>query len=506
MAEIDYDNQEEHQDIEHVESSKKTGFFSRRRMILFIVIGLILAGVVFALFGLKRGDNKKYSGTGGMMDAAAIKKEKAKKNKKIKYVKLFTLTAEQTTPVLRELGLIEIPFNTEQSGKNYIISVDETRVEEARNSLAIRGLPEGSARGYALLDSSQTLGVTEFDKRIRFIRALSGELENAILQFQMIETCKVQIVLPEQRLFSVTQPPVTASILIRKIVGTEVTDDVVFSIIQLVANAVENLQPENVSVIDTEGKVLSSGIFERIAARESGTGKKATDNVRPGSALGNPIVPNFEDIKKWQEVKLQFEKTLEEKATKQLLGILPDDSFKMAVSADLGPLANGEIIDIKRLTISIVVDNQRQDIFLDALMKKQIFNTIASATGYVRGRDTIQLNKADFKVSREAAKKKKDLQKKIWALAKKGIFLLPYAVGAGAVFFVGRGIVRFFKKRLANVDLDEEEDQEDRPTDFAGIKEELEGKRQIEKIHSIASNDPEILAQMMEQWLQEGGE
>ena len=59
---------------------------------------------------------------------------------------------------------------------------------------------------------------------------------------------------------------------------------------------------------------------------------------------------------------------------------------------------------------------------------------------------------------------------------------------------------------MASMDIDDEEDQEERPTDFSGIKEELAGKKQIEKIQEIASNDPEILAQMMEQWLQEGGE
>ena len=58
----------------------------------------------------------------------------------------------------------------------------------------------------------------------------------------IIEASKVQIVLPEQRLFTVTQPPVTAAILIRLKRGTESTDEIVFSIMQMAANAVENLQ------------------------------------------------------------------------------------------------------------------------------------------------------------------------------------------------------------------------------------------------------------------------
>ena len=75
-------------------------------------------------------------------------------------------------------------------------------------------------------------------------------MEIVIGELDMIESAKVQIVLPEQRLFTVTQPPVTSSIIIRIQEGKQVTDDVVFSIIQLVSNSVENLQQENVSVID----------------------------------------------------------------------------------------------------------------------------------------------------------------------------------------------------------------------------------------------------------------
>ena len=44
--------------------------------------------------------------------------------------------------------------------------------------------------------------------------------------------------------------------------------------------------------------------------------------------------------------------------------ISPLGSFKIALTAELGPLENGEIVDIKRLTTSIVVDNNREDIMV----------------------------------------------------------------------------------------------------------------------------------------------
>ena len=412
------------------------------------------------------------------------------------------------TPILRELSFANILFQTGGSGKNRIINVEKDQLEEAKNLLAIRGLPETSKTGYQLLDDAATLGVTEFDKRIRFLRALSGELENAIMQMQMIETCKVQIVLPEQRLFAVTQPPVTASILIRKKNNEDITDDVVFSIIQLISNSVENLQQENVSVITTEGFVLSTGIFERIAARDAGElidepgieieEIPPTDNQL---TVGEPFIPELKDIKKWYAFKQRYEDILEEKANKQLIGIIPEDSFKVAITADLGHISDGENVDVRRLTTSIVVDNNNDDVFLDILMKKQIFNTVAGAIGYQRGRDTIQLNKADFSIyDKKSAPQKTKGKAPFWITLLKWL-LYGTLIGTGAW-----GLFRYLKKRQRKPKEEipaivNEEPDEERPTDFEDLQNEIVREKQEEKVINLATENPAIVATVMEEWI-----
>ena len=61
-----------------------------------------------------------------------------------------------------------------------------------------------------------------------------------------------------------TQPPVTSSILIKRKNGANINDETVYAIMQLVSNSVENLLPENISVVDTEGRVLSTGVMNRM--------------------------------------------------------------------------------------------------------------------------------------------------------------------------------------------------------------------------------------------------
>ena len=400
-------------------------FFQKYKRIIVVsaAVLVVLVVVVYTYFSL----NASQSQSPGLLDplnptqlqdsegtplsSSSEKKTASRKRKKVKYEKLFMLDAVDMTQIVKELSFANIIFKTEQNGSKMTVFVDSDEIETARNLLAIKGLPGSGAKGYALLDNAQTLGVTEFDKRIRFLRALSGELEKAINQFEMIEDSKVQIVLPEHRLFSPTQPLVTSSILIRKSNGSVISDEVVYSIIQLVANAVENLDPNNVSVIDTTGIVLSRGVLDRMSkgkqsrpltqpttqemSPEVPESTKVTDRK---NAIGKPIIPNFKVISEWFDVKWNFETVLAEKATAQLQGLLPEGAFKVAVSSDIGPIENGEIVDVRRLTVSIVVDQNNEQIYLDQDTKQQIFNTVGSAIGYVKGRDKINLSFGDFKL------------------------------------------------------------------------------------------------------------
>ncbi len=515
MAEQDYN--EDSDLLDGPPASYKPSLFVRFRLLFVLVIAVAIGVGGFYFF---KGNDKLGKPSSGIKKMSFLQKnddkeakpeQKKEKKGKIKYLKLYDLTADETAKTLKELTLNNISFNTQQNGKNYSIFVDEKEMDTAKNLLALKGLPGGGSKGYELLDNSQTLGVTEFDKRIRFMRALSGELEKAILQFNAVESCKVQIVLPEQRLFAVTQPPVTASILIRKRPGESITDDTVFSIIQLVANAVEGLQPENISVIDTQGFVLSNGILERIAAKEAGLTKPSSpskDTALSETSLGTPILPDGDQLDKWQSVKESFEKSLEKKATIQLTGILPPESFRIAINADLGPLENGEIVDIKRLTTSIVVNNAREDIFLDTNLKKQIFSTIASAIGYVKGRDTIQLSKADFTMinaaEREKLKNKQALNRLLRYAWRYAPYALSFMAGIGILWYGMRQIKKLVQarkmRRSSNLDEDAQVSP-NRDSDFLGLQEEMILEKQLDQINSLAQRNNTALLQLLERWL-----
>ncbi|MBT5954334.1 hypothetical protein HOG98_06395 [bacterium] len=495
--------EEETEDEEEELKPEKGGFFSKKRILIIVGIIVAVALVGGGLFAFKMVSTPKTKN--GVMSpqqkAEYAKKEAKKKKKKIEYVPLYSeVTPEQATEIIKYLSYMGISYQSSGTSDAMSITVDERQLDRAKSQLAIKGIPAGAPMGYALLDSGQTLGVTEFDKRIRFLRALSGELEKAVMQFEMIETCKVQIVLPEQRLFAVTQPPVTSSILIRKRPGVDLTDEVVFSIIQLVSNAVENLQPENVSVITTEGKVLSTGIFERMAAKEAGIiveepGVEETDTPSEENVLafGQAFVPDFTDIKKWYEIKNAYETGLTEKAKRQITGILPDGSFKIAISADLGPIENGEIVNIERLSASVVINSSNDDVYLDEVLKKQIFSALAGAIGFVKERDIITINTADFAIKTKPSGLKAFFAK--WG--KMVSIVLGILVALFLLILIKN---KFVSKKDTTVPgfMDDSADEDEESED---VFQNNSTDEQVKEVKNIVVENPDIVAGLIEEWL-----
>ena len=116
----------------------------------------------------------------------------------------------------------------------------------------------------------------------------------------------------------------------------------------------------------------------------------------------------------------------------------------------------------------------------------------------------IGINKADFKVAREAAKRKKEFRRKVLLYAQKAGVYLPYPIGAIAAFFGLRTLYRFFKKRInALEDEEEDNDEKDVMSGFNDLKNEMGGKKQTEEIQAVAAQEPEVLAQIIEGWLNE---
>jgi len=87
---------------------------------------------------------------------------------------------------------------------------------------------------------------------------MEGELTKTIEAIDGVNTAVVHLAMPEKKVFSDEQDPVTASVLVDTASGTTMEPTKVQAIVNLVASSIDGLEPDKVTVADATGKVLST--------------------------------------------------------------------------------------------------------------------------------------------------------------------------------------------------------------------------------------------------------
>lgn len=194
------------------------------------------------------------------------------------YEPLFTaLEIEDQSAIVAFLRENRIDYKLDPAANAILVPRDI--VYETRLTLAQGGLPKGGSVGYEIFDTTK-MGLSEFQQKITYIRALEGELERTIRQIDAVDYAKVNIVIPEQRLFLEQQQPSTASVLVRLKTGMQIGPDQVKSIVHLVSHGVQGLLPENITVVDTSGKVLSDLLDQELLIYGQGGDGRTVSSVQ----------------------------------------------------------------------------------------------------------------------------------------------------------------------------------------------------------------------------------
>ena len=154
------------------------------------------------------------------------------------------------TEALKKNGIVD--FQLDHRG----ILVEPKMVVPLRLKLAEEGLPTHGQIGWEKFDQ-QDFTRTEFEQRIHKQRAIQGELGRTISQIDGIKSTRVHITLPKKSLFVEDQIEPSAAIYIRKKRGSKISEKQINGIVHLVSRSIEGMDPEKVTIIDQDGKMLT---------------------------------------------------------------------------------------------------------------------------------------------------------------------------------------------------------------------------------------------------------
>jgi flagellar M-ring protein FliF len=172
------------------------------------------------------------------------------------YVPLFaSLTTEDAGAIVTQLKASKIPYRIGGAGEQILVPAD--KVNEVRLRMAVQGLPLGGGVGFEVFDKA-TFGISDFSQRVNYQRALQGELARTIGQLRGVSRARIHLVLPQPSLFTERDRPASASVFLKLNAGARLRGEEVRGIVHLVASSVEGLAPENVTVVDTGGRVLAA--------------------------------------------------------------------------------------------------------------------------------------------------------------------------------------------------------------------------------------------------------
>lgn len=178
-----------------------------------------------------------------------------KATQKFDFVALYRgLDPEDMSTVIEYLKQQKVPYRVDPLSSSVMVPAE--KVYQLRMDLASKGIPSGGKVGFEIFDKTK-LGMGEFVQKVNYRRALEGELARSIMKLDAVRDCRVHIVLPKDSPFVGERIEARASVILDMKMGRRLTPEEVEAIRHLVASAVEGLDPDDVSVVDTKGRLLS---------------------------------------------------------------------------------------------------------------------------------------------------------------------------------------------------------------------------------------------------------
>ncbi|MDR0331561.1 MAG: flagellar M-ring protein FliF [Chitinispirillales bacterium] len=494
----------------------------QQKLITSSLVGITLIGLIGLLFFAHTSGGGGKSGGGGASSGGM----------KVLYSDLELEEASQITEQLNKGGY---KYKLENNGRNVL--VNPKQLYEIRMALAREGLPRKRGIGYELFDKTN-LGMTDFTQKLNARRALEGELQRTIEDLDEVKSARVHLVTPEHTIFLDQQKDSKASVVVRTMPGRELSKDQIRGITHLVSSSVDGLKPQNISIVDIEGKLLSSPFSDNESAMASSQNRELQQNVerylenKASQMLAGVFGHSKAMVKIAADLDFdQVEKTIEtfdpesrvirsEERQDENTKNAPDGDHQRERSLTNYEIDKTvqrvvqEIGNVRRITVSVAVDGKyetgadgkRAFVDRDPAEMQKIEELVKNAVGYDLARGD-QITVTSLQFDNELLRLEQDRLRDEEKQANRALIikLILAAIAGIAFLLLVRSIARAVTEamnppvpvleQLGLEDLVEEED----PTES-----QVRASAILEKVELLTNQAPVNIAAIIKQWLVEG--
>ena len=170
------------------------------------------------------------------------------------------------------------------------MTVAEDDYFKAKMMLAAQGLPKSAPDGNSMIDS-MPMGASRAVEGEKLRSAREMDLARTIEAIDSVESAKVHLAVEPRSVFLRERAKPSASIMLRLASGRTLTDAQVSAIVHLVASSVPELSPDQISLVDQNGRLLSNNDGNSADDRQLAVQTKIEDRYRQSViALLTPIL------------------------------------------------------------------------------------------------------------------------------------------------------------------------------------------------------------------------
>lgn len=199
------------------------------------------------------------------------------------YAPLFSgLAGSDASAIVDSLTADGVPYQLADNGQSVLVPKDVVYAERVKLSGA--GLPAAKDSGYSLLDQ-QGVTSSQFQQQVTFQRAMEGELAKTIMAINGVRTSVVHLAIPQRDVFLDQAQKPSASVLVDLRPGQQLARDQVQSIVHLVASSIQGMTPEQVTLVDSSGQLLSASGDSTSAASDDRDEQTSDYEKRQAAAL-----------------------------------------------------------------------------------------------------------------------------------------------------------------------------------------------------------------------------
>ncbi|WP_176591934.1 flagellar basal-body MS-ring/collar protein FliF [Sphingobium sp. EM0848] len=170
------------------------------------------------------------------------------------------------------------------------MTVGEGDYFKAKMMLAAQGLPKSAPDGNSMIDSLP-MGASRAVEGEKLRSAREMDLARTIEAIDSVESAKVHLAVEPPSVFLRERSKPSASVMLRLASGRQLTDAQVSAIVHLVASSIPELNPEDISVVDQNGRLISNNDSNAADDRQLAVQTRMEDRYRQSViALLTPIL------------------------------------------------------------------------------------------------------------------------------------------------------------------------------------------------------------------------